>query len=298
MNTIKHTLQLIIGTLLLVSCETTIDYDLPTEPSKITIDTKLKTGDSVAVVVGTSIYALSSNNPILMDTTAKVWLYENNVPVSRLTITENPAPRNVRFFFSSDYKLKANQTYKVEASLNGYTTAFGEGISKDSVPISSTQFDSISKNLVLTFQDPPTKGDYYMITISNQSPYYLHNYSTNDVVLDFFDNTSFDDPFGDGSGNEKYGTNGYLSDQYFNGKTKTLKLRIDEIYVGNDPNFDIRYYVQLWRISEDLYEHQRTKAIAWQSDNPFSEPVQIYSNISNGYGIVGTVALSSKQFYP
>ena len=297
MNTIKHTLQLIIGTILIVSCETTIDYDLPTEPSKIVIDTKLKTGDSVAVVVGTSTYALSSNNPILMDTTAKVWLYENNVQVSRLTITENPTPRNVRFFFSSNYKLKANQTYKVEASLNGYTTAFGEGISKDSVPISSTQFDSISKNLVLTFQDPPTKDDYYMITISDDSLNNLYYYSTNDLVLDFFDNSSFDDPFGDGSGNEKYGMNGYLSDQYFNGKTKSLSLKIDNV-IKEAPLYGISYHLQLWRISKDLYEHQRTKAIAWQSDNPFSEPVQIYSNISNGYGIVGTVALSSKQFYP
>lgn len=297
MKTLKHTVKLFIGLIIFASCETTIDYDLPTEPSKITIDTKLRTGDSAAVVVGTSIYALSSNNPILMDTTATVLLYENNVPVSQLEITENPSPRNVRFFFSSDYKLKANQTYKVEASLNGYNTASGEGILKDPIPITSTQFDSTSKNLILTFQDPPTKDDYYMITVSDSSMNDFYYYSTNDVVLDFFDASSFDDPLGDGSGNEKYGMNGYLSDQYFNGKTKTLSVKVDNI-INEAAFYGISYHVQLWRISHDLYEHERTKAVAWQSDNPFSEPVQIYSNISNGYGIVGTVALSSKQFYP
>jgi len=286
---IKYIFTLFAIALLLSACETTIDYDLPQEPSKITIDTKLLVDDTPIVHVFTSVSALSRQDPSEA-VGAEVMLYENGVFVSELPMGQSPYGQPI---YTSNYPIKANQVYKVQVALPNYTTAFGEGLAKEAIPITNVVFDSISHDLAFTFQDPPTKEDYYLITARAITNDYSIYYSTNDVVIDFFEDNSFDDPFG-GSG-EKFGEKGYMSDQYFNGKTKTVRITIEEDLVYFPEG---RFYIELWRISEDLYNHQRTKAIAWTSENPFSEPVQIHSNIENGYGIVGTAAVSREQFYP
>lgn len=275
--------------MLIFSCETTIDYDLPQEPSKITIDSKLLVGNSPLVYVYTSVSALSRQDPPEV-TNAEVKLYENGVFVSKLSPELNLYGQT---FYTSNHKISSDQHYKVEVSLPEYETAFGEGLTKDAVPVSSTVFDTSNFNLEFTFQDPPTSGDYYLITVRSLTDSYPIQYSTNDVVINFFDEDTFDDPFS-GSG-EKYGQNGYMTDQLFNGKTKTVRMTIQDRDISNNQTPRL---IELWRISEDLYNHERTKAVAWQSENPFSEPVQIYSNIENGYGIVGTAAVNRKQFFP
>ncbi len=292
MTSIKYIVSIFFASILFSACEITIDYDLPQIPDRITIETRLTAGDSASVIVGTSKYALSNKDPEFLNFDATVWLYENNIPVSQLIPTPNTS--GINFSYTSNYQLKTNQVYKVEAAINGYSNAFGEGLLKEPVPINSTEYDSINRNLKFTFHDPPTAGDYYMITLSAgfQSNYPIY-FSTNDISIDFFVDESFSDPFG---GNEEdYGDKGYFTDQYFNGKDKSIRITIlDEGFQFNN----VPLTIELWRINKDLYDHERTKAVAWESENPFSEPVQIYSNIENGYGIVGTVAVSKRQFYP
>ncbi|WP_417589915.1 DUF4249 domain-containing protein [Owenweeksia hongkongensis] len=286
---IKYFLFPLISLVLFSSCETTIEYDLPQEPNKITIDSKLVEGDTPVVHVFTSTYTLSRDNPG-KPKNAEVSLIENGIEVSKLTVQSNLYGET---YYSSDYQILPNELYRVQVSLPEYETAFGEGLTKEAVPVSSTIFDTSSNDLEFTFQDPPTSGDYYLITVKSLTDSYPISYSTNDVVINFFDEYTFDDPFS--SGGEKIGQNGYMTDELFNGKTKTVRMTVRDIDI---PHNQTPRLIELWHISEDLYNHERTKAVAWQSENPFSEPAQIYSNITNGYGIVGTAAVDRKQFFP
>jgi hypothetical protein len=47
------------------------------------------------------------------------------------------------------------------------------------------------------------------------------------------------------------------------------------------------FYLSVERINEDYYRHEKSKS-AQNYDDLFSEPVQIYSHVEGGYGIVGT----------
>ena len=53
---------------------------------------------------------------------------------------------------------------------------------------------------------------------------------------------------------------------------------------GFDPNQEI--FVQLKSVSEDYFNYFNTVSLqSWTSGDPFSEPVQVYSNVQDGFGI-------------
>jgi hypothetical protein len=52
--------------------------------------------------------------------------------------------------------------------------------------------------------------------------------------------------------------------------------------------------VELQSISESYYQYLKSMTSNGGGDDFFSEPVQVYSNITNGIGILGSYTQSSK----
>ena len=154
-------------------------------------------------------------------------------------------------------------------------------------------------------RDDGNKKNYYRLVVRKRTYYenevnesYLFdfedivfgNQQTNDIgsLFEFSDNNYFFDTF---------------TDDLFNGKEYDLKfsnsIRISQKdYKGYDSQFrkEMRstYYIYLQEISHDYYMYARSSAAAGnQSGNPFTEPVQIYTNIANGIGIFGSYASSA-----
>ncbi|MBO4741668.1 MAG: DUF4249 family protein, partial [Bacteroidales bacterium] len=70
----------------------------------------------------------------------------------------------------------------------------------------------------------------------------------------------------------------------FSGDTCTLTIEFDR-----DFHTDNLYYVEVVSISESLYKYLSTLNNYYDSqNNPFTEPVQVFTNIRGGLGIFGT----------
>lgn len=265
-----------------LSCEKTIDYDLPQEDPKLSIDTYVIEGEPVTALVGISQPSLSSEYPeVTAD--AEVWLYEDGVKVSKLEY--NSVNPNLYGTYSSDYKPKAGKTYRVEASLDNFETAYGMNLLPEPVPVNA-DYDTSTNYLSVSFRDPSTSGDYYLIRAFNKryqnGVFYRDNITltTSDPVVEIF--TDFDDdPLQDDI--YKSGRDAYMTDQSFNAKEREVRFKIYERSNGQQDTM----VVELLRITEDFYLYDRSKAlIYWADDNPFAEPIQVHSNVENGYGIV------------
>ncbi len=283
----------LIALSLLSSCEEmfekTIEYEIPQEPSKITIDSKIIAGDSVFALVGTTVYSMSNKDPEL-DFEASLRLYEDGNFLEELT------PTTEKGYYSGRYTTRAGHTYSLEAQRDGYTTAFGSTELKQPVVVNSAEAVTSQNGyrLSVSFNDPPQAGDYYFFTISLPTPWSADEiiyFSTIDPTVEVFE--SFNDPFSDEGTS---GTRGYLSDQYFNGKEKKLQLNLNNYYFEPTPDSTTEAYFNLYRISEDYYLHKRSVGAYSNSDGIFGEPVQIYSNVINGYGIVGGASGSRYKF--
>ncbi len=90
-----------------------------------------------------------------------------------------------------------------------------------------------------------------------------------------------------------------LQDKTFDGDSYTVQLKFND-YV-NDPAENVRIFVEVRSVSKDYYLYARTLEKAEEAEDIgfFVEPVQVYDNIENGYGIFAmtarTVALASKE---
>ena len=85
---------------------------------------------------------------------------------------------------------------------------------------------------------------------------------------------------------------GLFNDLLFNGQTKSLEISIpnnewswgEAGYIWSYRYIGLRFY--LYNISQDYYYYRRSLELYNQtSGNPFAQPVQVFSNIQNGFGI-------------
>ncbi|MGB1241177.1 MAG: DUF4249 family protein [Chitinophagales bacterium] len=86
-------------------------------------------------------------------------------------------------------------------------------------------------------------------------------------------------------------------DLLFEGESKTFKIYVDHYEIFDysynpDTGEEIRtrrdIQLILGSMSRDIYNYKRSaRSQSWNQDNPFAEPIQVYSNIEGGVGIFG-----------
>lgn len=190
----------------------------------------------------------------------------------------------------------------------------------DTVVIKNTniQENAIKAKLGISFTDPANVTNYYSISCAYidtaHSPYgdnfglYENSYfgTTDPAILAENTDSQAQDPFED-IGNQdndpiQYFEGGvvYFTDALFENKQKEIELyKHLNLYNGDTSLHNIVVTNVLYTVSPELYLHQRSLKLYYQtSDNPFAEPVQVYSNIKNGYGIFAGVGISYKDVKP
>lgn len=98
-------------------------------------------------------------------------------------------------------------------------------------------------------------------------------------------------------GGENYSDEHLLTDELFNGKEFVFRFLIDYSYDYVKPEYEELFNLQnneeivlnLQTITKDMYLYLKSKQAADNiADGLFAEPVQIYNNITNGIGILGS----------
>jgi hypothetical protein len=151
-------------------------------------------------------------------------------------------------------------------------------------------------NVAMTFRDPAAEANYYRLIIIQRSYYndsiysdYAVWYDKSDMVFDE-DNSLSTDLFNEGTFNYF----GIFSDVLIDGKDYPLKFDLSSYYETYFPEYadsagsahKEEFYVDLQSISKSYYLYLKTWS-AYSGDDLFSEPVQIYSNIKGGIGLLG-----------
>ncbi len=126
--------------------------------------------------------------------------------------------------------------------------------------------------------------------------YQVRAWQTDNTGRQYFFGVDTDDPLFQPS----YDYNALLvEDKTFDGDSYTVQLKFYN-YVDDSRN-DVKVFVEVQSVSKDFYLYARTleKALEAEDIGFFVEPVQVYNNIENGYGIFAmkacTVALASKE---
>lgn len=271
-------LMAISGTMALAGCEKAVEFDLETTQPKLVVEATIENGMAPVVVLTQSLNYFSAISPELL---AGSFVHDAAVTVSNGTLThrlkEYAVPLSAGYqlyYYSIDSASLAtafvgelNKQYTLNITSGGKdysarTTIPAINKKIDSIwwkPVPRILNDSTQVLVLVKVTDPKGFGDYVRyFTKRNREPFYPGLASVYDDL--FIDGTTYELQVEPGfNRNEKREDD----DNLFNrGDTVTLKLSsIDK------PTYDF------WRTMEFSYA---------SVGNPFSSPIKVINNISNG----------------
>lgn len=297
--------------IIMVSCETYQNLDNTPSDPKMVIFGEISPSSSIAVKIDQSISALdefdkdgdSIGNSV---TDADVSLFENGNFISKLQFKSY---YNGNGYFS-DYVPKIGYSYRIEVTHDDYLNVQTETDIRqtngklDGAVNYITEINSdgtYQEGFVRTkIVDPPGQNFYelklmqtsYDIIQNNGNPTY-------EKKLVYLTNNFMPIPLSNGTIYDEYSglkTQRFLiSDESFDGKSFIFEIpygyyRYDANLIRRELEIepDTALRVELREISYELYTYIRSiEYHMGTSGNNFIEPVRIYSNVHNGYGVFG-----------
>lgn len=260
----------------LAGCERSIDFELTKQPDKLVVEATIENGQPPIVFLSTSLDYFSSISP---DILAKSFVHNASVSISNgsktMQLKEYTIPINSSYslsYYSVDssnlstaFVGDLNKQYQLKITWQG-----NEYMASTTIPNISRKIDSLwwipGVNLkpeqvvvMVKATDPKGFGDYIRyFTKRNREPLYPGM------------NSVYDDLFIDGT---------------------TYQLQVEPGVDRNNPGKeDERYFnkgdtilFKVSNIDKNTFEFWRTMEYSYQSvGNPFSTPIKVLGNISNG----------------
>ena len=234
--------------------------------------------------------------PVLDITNATAILYRDGVPTDTMKNSGG-------FGYTCATIMEAGKKYTIKVSAPNLPPVEASCVAPVNVPIIKMERTPNARRnadggyedaIVLTFDDPATPGDCYIIEVL--PPQDTTGYSQYRFCV-FAPDASVETPGGDIADAETCLDNDgiFLRDALFNGKRKELKIyvnsgNISSQYFGIDTLYSS---VKLIHVPEAYLRYKQTRKIANNSDgNPFAEPANVFTNVNEGYGIFSVISTS------
>ncbi|MAN50278.1 MAG: hypothetical protein CMD04_05630 [Flavobacteriales bacterium] len=272
---------------------TVIDIDLPEHNPLLVVNSVPEIKDYVRVYISHSLDPLSNNQYKFLDDATVLLKYDNIIDTALFvqSSSEEPCYYNVP-------NLIEGKTYTLEAYHHDYPTANSTISVPFGVAIENVQVDSLYENRILlnfSIIDPIEENYYYLrFTIKQNGKWKTTAFESSDPSFD--DRGLIDD--GQISGRKIL-----FNDQLFNNSKKSFDVNLiiknndsdDQFSLDNDNiNLSIdSVKIHFFTITESYYKYHLSRKMQDRNENnPLNnllgtEPVVVYNNINNGYGVFG-----------
>lgn len=255
----------------LTSCEKEIPFEVDDDGNKLVVNCFIGPNMETVVAYVSKSQSVISVGAIETLPNATVTLFKNGTSLGTMTSAGEGK-------FTLDHTPEIGATYRIEASANGLDPVQAETtIPTEPVLNSISTPEIVDNDLVfdVTIADDANQENFYQLLLLTAD-----EFGTNLAITGFSSNSPLlannSNPFGDN--NEYFYDDAFFTDSAFNGENITLELSV--YYVQTN------FTLQFLNCSEAYYLYKRTLLNYYQNnDNPFAQPVQIYSNIEGGLGI-------------
>ncbi len=301
----KKILYFIVIALLLGSCQKIIDISVPDQSRKIVLGSIINSDNLVVVRLSESKSILEDNDFILLED-AEVKLFEENQYVGTLNYTGSS-----RYVLPDFYPVN-ERTYRIEVNHQVLASVRSEIRIPKTVPIleidtSSTISEYGNETYIVNVKiaDPGGEDNFYTLSVAATSRVFDWNTQelTDSIETHMLYLNSIDE--GDpGIGGELVNQDLnyfiddklFVSDALFDGQEHEFSVAIESYFFYGMAD-TVMLDVRLDHIDPSYYYYSVSKQKYYQADgNPFSEPVQVYNNIENGFGILSAYARASSQY--
>jgi hypothetical protein len=293
-----------IFTFLIIGCKKKIEIDEKLITPKLVVNSVNYPESVFSVEVSKSLSVFERDLdelPSIYD--AQVSLYEKNSGL----LTNIPWSGGLYSYYGVNAPV-SGKTYRLEVAKNGFESVTAESTVPLPVIINSVQllFDSIREGEIhevkINFNDDINFENYYSVKIILLGYKLVYNATTSSYDTNAVNSSKIGLSTQDISNvynniSDSYNGGGIMfDDNFFNGQSKTLSSTF-EVYSNylSDPDVVFNQIeVSVLSLSREVFEYVKSGLLYNNSaDNPFAEPVRVFSNIDNGIGVFGFQTKSS-----
>ena len=273
-----------------------IDLKLPEESAKITVNAFFSPDSLCTAELSLSHSVLESSVFAPIDN-GRIVIYQNGNAVDTLTNIGSGKYRSTGFkpAGGSNYDLKITAPEYNEVTSTSYVPSVTPitDVEVYTDPYLSADQDEETK-MTITIQDRPGEKNFYLLTIIQIDT--IRHLNSPPRVYRVPLRIRANDPLINNSSRTYDIIDGIcFNDALFDGKNVTLEVRA--LYYQTRSEFMKIFYLKT--ISEDLYKYEMTFGLQDQnSGNPFAQPVNVYNNINNGYGIFAGYSTAVYEYKP
>lgn len=280
----KNSIYLIFILALVSSCQKTIEFDGEVKDPKLVVNSIFNTEDTLRVHISNSL-SLVDGASLRFIKNATVKLYnENDVLVSTPLHTQNG------YYMDETFQFEENKQYRVEVERDGFNTINATDNVPKTVEVENVEVIELSDPnnegeilITVDFEDP--SGDnYYMVEVRMEYYYKWDSFEYSGWETGWL--TTVDPNVDGNNGTGTYGNNRIiLDDDNFDGKNYKLRFNTSKYILDGDYR---RVELKFYSLSQSTYNYF-TSVERYQNvqGNPFATPVQVFSNVENGFGIFG-----------
>ncbi len=329
----KRYILFAISLLLLTSCEKEIPFNGEQTDSRLVINSIVDPGQRVKAQISRSYFFLDPADTAAPDDLVAT-LYVNDNRIGEMTpgfdtIWEMHWPYDYQLIpiYYNDYRPQEGDIVTITASANGYEDV--EGTTSALPKILNSQMDAEVTNwngwyrhdynfdtqeyeedsiwevvgtldLTFTITDPnPGKTDCFRLIASKNSSMSIGN-NRRFIRFDYddpvFEPTMTENEFIDASDLDTR-PEGVFTDKLFDGSSYRIKVKV-RFHCDVDEDFDpdfFRVTFKMEHLSKEYYNYLNTCDQGDEALQIYAEPIHTYSNVTNGYGIVGGRAVDTFQ---
>jgi hypothetical protein len=274
--------KMLIGFCIILSaCELVVDVKVPVDQPKITINSDFTPDTTWLVEVHRSKYILD-DGPTAAIENAVVQIVDNNSNVVTLTHIGYG-----QYVSNDGLRPMENVQYELKVSAPAYVAVSAQSSLPPVRTISNAEVTWLAEGGVqqefnfsidVTFIDDGNTDDYYEFKLFVLSEW--QDPQSGEVIESRWPIYAYtDDPALKNENIERI----LFDDKLINGKE--IKFRIKGMNFFSE---DQKIEVLMRSLSKDLYKYQLTAGLQnYSSGDPFAQPVPVYNNIINGFGIFG-----------
>ncbi len=289
---------------LLTGCVKILNDELKTKETKMVLNAAISTDSTFTVNVSRTFNIFedeSANNLPFIDS-ANVQLFENDQYLFNLDGI------GYGYYHKSGFYPQLGKQYKVTVSYGPYKEIESvatipqkvliDGFDTSSVVISDGYGVETEYQGEITYNDPPDRVNYYQLSCK----VFIFN---DDTLENVYSQSIWPTDENDRFFETNAGGNLLWNDNLTNGKKVTFKFGFFYQYGGykatrgrNQQKLKFVFYLN--SVTKAYYTYLKSIGVYWEtggSENPFSEPVVIYSNVENGYGILGGFSADTTSVY-
>ena len=301
----KNFLYFFIFSMLFASCDIVVDLDIPEHERVLVVNSILTTDSMINASISHSVGAFDASS-ISYVNNSTVEVYEDGVLLGEMDEKaslsyDSSGELDSTYVYNFNQNPVAGKIYSYEIVHPDYEAVRAETTVPAAVKLNVNDVTLLSEEdyvkhyrVRFSFNDA-SEDNFYRLRLRNPNTYYGFDYfESNDASMISSAGVQSD-------GATFYGDEALFDDEIFNGTEKEISIDFfdsNKFFWGEEPDddFETEYTLELTSVSESYYTYIRSLRAHFDNQDQFifaGEPVQVFTNIENGLGVLGSMSLDT-----